>query len=282
MLNNAKIWMLLSGVIVLVSCFGMYTLIKSKADEKANFISSMSELNIKINQLEAQITQLEQVKKEKAELEAKFQSDITALETQISDAKRSESQLKSKIETIAKEKADLVKYSENNGLIIAKLQKKIELLEKEKRQVMQEAKNSTEAAPPRYFDPMDDSAAPAPTNTNRPEMGSKLVEEEIVDLGRILIREETNEAAKVENVNTLYGFIIISAGSDDGLRKDSIVNITRNNRLVAKAVVKKVRESTASAVTLPEWTREEIRVGDIISSAQLDAPPKEPFFKRIQ
>ena len=73
---------------------------------------------------------------------------------------------------------------------------------------------------------------------------------------------------------------MLSAGSDDGLKKDAIVNITRNNRLVAKAVVKKLRESTASAVTLPEWTREEIQVGDVITSSQLDAPAKAPYFKR--
>ena len=98
-----------------------------------------------------------------------------------------------------------------------------------------------------------------------PEQGAKLAGEEVVDLGRIILHRSDNQPAAVEHVNTLYGFIVLSAGTRDGLHKDSIVNITRNNRLVAKAVIKKIREEAASAVTLPEWTREEIRVGDLVS-----------------
>ncbi len=278
MLNNAKIWMLLCGIIFLISGFGIFSIVKSKETDRINFTQQIGQLSGKVSQLELSKAELEQVKKEKLEMETKFQSDIAALESQISESRRTESQLKAKLETLAKEKDAMVKYSENSGLIVAKLQKKIEALEREKKEGAETAKNSTESTAPKFIDPMADT--PAKVTEARSEMGAQLAGEEIVDLGRIIIRQETNEAAKVEHVNTLYGFIVLSAGADDGLKKDAIVNITRNNRLVAKAVVKKVRESTASAVTLPEWTREEIQVGDIITSAQLDAPVKTPYFKR--
>lgn len=273
--------MLLCGIILLVAGFGVFSIVKSKEADRASFMVKMGELTVKVNQLELSKIELDKVKQEKAEMEAKFQSDIAALESQISESRRTESQLKTKLETLSKEKEAMAKYSENSGLIVAKLQKKIEALEKEKAAAIEAAKESADAPVYKYVDPMDDGAAsPASTQETKPQVGSKLAGEEVVDLGRIIIRQETNEAARVEHVNSLYGFIVLSAGSDDGLRKDSIVNITRNNRLVAKAVVKKVRESTASAVTLPEWTREEIRVGDVISSTQMDTPVPAPFFKR--
>ncbi len=271
--------MLLCGIIFLVSGFGIFTIVKSKETERGQFMVKLTELQTKVNQLELAKTELEQVKKEKAEIEAKFQADIAALESQAAESRRAESQLKAKLETLAKEKDAMAKYSENSGLIVTKLQKKIETLEREKRESAEEARDASDSAAPKFIDPMDD-ASPSKEPEARSEMGAKLAGEEIVDLGRIIIRQETSEAAKVEHINTLYGFIVLSAGSDDGLRKDSIINITRNNRLVAKAVVKKVRESTSSAVTLPEWTREEIRVGDIITSSQLDAQAKAPYFKR--
>ncbi len=270
--------MLLCGIIFLVSGFGIFTIVKSKETERAQFMVKLTELTTKVNQLELAKTELEQVKKEKVEMEAKFHADIISLESQIAESRRAESQLKNKLETLAKEKDAMAKYSENSGLIVAKLQKKIEVLEREKKEASEIAKNTPDVVTPKFVDPMDDVSPTKATDT-QPQMGAKLAGEEIVDLGRIIIRRETNEAARVEHVNTLYGFIVLSAGSDDGLRKDAIVNITRNNRLVAKAVVKKLRESTASAVTLPEWTREEIQVGDVITSSQLDAPGKTPYFK---
>lgn len=131
------------------------------------------------------------------------------------------------------------------------------------------SQEASQEAAPRFIDPMNEPFLPQPEEAIPPASptvsGAKLANEEVVDLGRIIVHSATNEAARVEHVNTLYGFIVMSAGTKDGLRKDSVVNITRNNRLIAKAVIKKVRESVSSAVTLPEWTREEIRVGDMIS-----------------
>ncbi len=258
-MNSAKIWILITGIVIMVSGFVLYSATKSKEAEKAALTLKIQDLNGKLAELSQVQVQLSQLKKEKAELEAKSQSDVAALEAQISEYKKTEMSLRSKIDSLQKEKETLSKYMENNNAIVNKLQKKIESLEQDKKEAQEKAKQAE--ATPRFVDPMEQNQE----SDMKPSAGAKLAGEEVVDLGRIIIQQSTNQPAQVEQVNTLYQFVVLSAGTDDGLRKDSIVNITRNNRLIAKAVVKKVRNNTASAATLPEWTREEIKIGDLIS-----------------
>jgi hypothetical protein len=264
-MNNSKIWILITGIVLMVSGFLLYSTIKAKETERGNFMVKIQELQGKIGDLTKLQADLEQAKKERAEVEAKAQEQISALETQISDYKKNESSLRSKIDTLTKEKESLTKYMENNNVIVGKLQKKIESLEKEKSKIAEEAAKKPDTLMPRFVDPMEEQPQQEQAAEPKVEQGSRLAEEEVVDLGRIILQQATSQPATVEHVNSLYGFIVLSAGTRDGLKKDSIVNITRNNRLIAKAVIKKVREEAASAVTLPEWTREEIRVGDYIS-----------------
>lgn len=263
-MNNAKIWILVTGIVVIVSGFLLYSLARSKETEKASLMVKVQELTGRVGEVDRLRADLEKLKKEKADLESKGQTESSTFEIQLSDFKKNESLLKAKVDALTKEKESLTKYMENSNAIIAKLNKKIEALETELEQALQDASEDSSDRPAAPFvDPMNES----PATAAHPEvlLGAKLAEEEIVDLGRILVHPSTQEAARVEHVNPLYGFIVLSAGTNDGLRKDSVVNITRNNRLIAKAVIKKVREDVASAVTLPEWTREEIRVGDLIS-----------------
>jgi hypothetical protein len=270
-MNNAKIWILITGIVVIVSGFLLYSTIRTNQSERTGFLDKINELASKATELERLKKEVEETKKLRTEFEAKSQSEIAALEAQLADSKRNESLLKSRMDALSKEKESMSQFIENNNAIVAKLNKKIEAIEKERDLALQSA-SSGGASPSsyQYVDPIEQSpdatSADAAAAAFTQPMGAKLAEEEIVDLGRIIVHPTTHEAARVEHVNPLYGFIVLSAGTNDGLQKDSVVNITRNNRLVAKAVVKKVREDAASAVTLPEWTREEIRVGDLIST----------------
>lgn len=271
-MNSSKIWILITGLVLMASAFLLYSTFKSKESEKATFMAKIQELNIQVAQLAQVQAELAQLKKEKAELEAKSQADTANLEAQINEYKKTEMSLRAKVDTLTKEKESMSKYMDNNSIIVGKLQKKIESLEREKKEALEKAREEGAAPAPRFVDPMNGPAeTPVPAaiesrvQAHASEMGARLAGEETVDLGRIIIGQSTNQPAQVEHVNLLYGFIVISAGTDDGLRKDSIVNITRNNRLIAKAVIKKVRNNAASAATLPEWTREEIKVGDFIS-----------------
>ena len=261
-MNSSKIWILITGIVLMASGFLIYTTFKSKETEKTGFMAKIQELNGQVAQLAQVQAELAQLKKEKAELEAKSQADVAAVEAQIAEYKKTEMTLRSKIDALSREKESLSKYMDNNSVIVNKLQKKIETLEREKKEAASKPKESdVMPAMPRFTDPMEE---PPPFDA-KPQMGTRLAGDEMVDLGRIILGQATNQPAQVEHVNMLYGFIVISAGTDDGLRKDSIINITRNNRLIAKAVIKKIRNNASSAATLPEWTREEIKVGDFIS-----------------
>lgn len=272
-MNNAKIWILVTGIVVILSGFLLYSMVRSRETERAQFMVKIQELSGRLAEMDRLKTAFEELQGQKTELEAKSRSEIAGLETRLTEARRNESQLKSKLDALLKEKEGMTQYMENNNAIIAKLNKKIESLQKERDSAVKEASDAPGEAF-NYVDPINESPSMSLPVFGSQPMGAKLAQEEIVDLGRIIVHPSTHEAARVEHVNPLYGFIVLSAGSSDGLGKDSVVNVTRNNRLIAKAVIKKVREDTASAVILPEWTREEIRVGDLIST---NAPSPTPL-----
>ena len=86
-----------------------------------------------------------------------------------------------------------------------------------------------------------------------------------VQLGKIMIQRASGRAAQVQHVDGVYGFVIINAGVRDGMRRGTLLNILREGRVVAKAVVEKVQDNVSAAVLLPEWTQDEIRAGDTVS-----------------
>ena len=244
----------------------IYSTLDSKAKDRTVFLAKIQGLQTDISQLQKTQADLQQSIKEKNDQYTKAQSDIAALEGQLGESRKSETTLRSRMDALIKEKESLTKYMENNNAIMAKLQKKIQTLQEERRHLEEskKAERSLSAGPK-----TDLTSEEAPADDEEPAVegapGSRVADEQIVDLGRIIIRKSTNQPASVEYINSLYSFVVLSAGKGDGLRKDSIVNITRNNRFIAKAVVKKVRDEVASAVTLPEWTREEIKIGDLVS-----------------
>ena len=264
-MNTNRIMILVTGVILIVSGFFIYSTLRAKQLERTSFLAKIQDLQSNISALTKTGEALKQTITEKTEQQVKAQGDIAAFETQVGDFRKNEATMKSKIDSLSKEKESLTKYMENNNLIVAKLQKKIELLQQERKQLEETKRTEAAAATssPAFVDPMNEE--PDADTETKAKPGARVAQEEIVDLGRIVIRKSTNQPASVEYINSLYGFVVLGAGSGDGLRNNSIVNITRNNRFIAKAVVKKVRNEVASAVTLPEWTREEIKVGDLVS-----------------
>ena len=74
-------------------------------------------------------------------------------------------------------------------------------------------------------------------------------------------------SAQVKEIDLEKGFIIVDAGSQDGIAKNTPLNVMRGGRVIAKAVVKEVRPGTSAAVILPEWTKQDIKKDDQISLA---------------
>lgn len=76
---------------------------------------------------------------------------------------------------------------------------------------------------------------------------------------------ETKNEASVIDYNKNYNFITLNLGTRDGLRQNATLTILRNGKTVAKAKVKRLRETVAAAVLLPGTIQAEVRPGDNIS-----------------
>lgn len=80
-----------------------------------------------------------------------------------------------------------------------------------------------------------------------------------------LRRVSPRTEAKVVQVNRQMGFIIINAGSFDGLKQNSVINVYQSGKVAAKAVIRKLTEDASAALLLKEWAHAEVRVGDPVS-----------------
>jgi peptidoglycan hydrolase CwlO-like protein len=278
--EGAKSWLVITAVVILLSGFFLFNAIQAKNREQKLRIQKEQELSLKLNELVQAQTDLTELKKQKEQSEQALTAQLAELQASLDETRKNEEKSRTKLQSLQKDKDQLASLVDQNAAMIAKLNKKIEKLEQEKEDLRGELKRASAS---------QGSAYPASQTASNTELSSAGAEgaptpdteglpqtTEVVDLGQIVLHGESREPARVEHVNTMYGFIVVSAGSDDGLRTDTVLNVARNNRFIAKAVVKKVRSSVATAVLLPEWTREEIRLGDQISINPLEIPKESP------
>jgi peptidoglycan hydrolase CwlO-like protein len=258
-MNDSRTWGIITLIIVLISGFLLFSTFKSKEGETRLRILKEQELSAKLTELAQTQEDLEQLKKQKTDAEKKFQDQLAAMDASIDTYKKSAQSMADRIDALTKEKEALVKNTDINTVLVGKLNKKIERLEAEKADLEATVKKlRSEGAESK-------AALESVPEEEKGDVQAKPAVNDVDDLGKIVIHRSSNQAAIVEHVNTLYGFVVLSAGQADGLHKNSIVNISRNNRFIAKAIVQEARENVSSAVTLPEWTREEIKIGDLIS-----------------
>lgn len=263
-MNDSRTWGVITLAILLISGYLLFSTSQSKDHEKHLRIQKEQELSAKMTELGQVETDLAKLKKDKTEAEDKYKASLAALQATADEFKKNAEGLLIKMaaltkekETLAKEKETMIKNIDDNMTLIAKLNKKVQKLEKEKSEMLvtlEQAKSEKASVPAVDENP-----------ENQGETQAKPLRGDIVDLGNIIVHKSSHQPATVEHVNVLYGFVIISAGESDEIHKNSIINISRNNRFIAKAVVEEARENISSAVTLPEWTREEIKIGDLVS-----------------
>ena len=228
---------------------------QSVQKEKNLRVQTEQALNAKMEEMMHVEAELKQLKKQRSEAEEKYQAAIAAHGAEIEEYKKNSKELTDKIDALTKEKTDLEASLDEKKTQVEQLGRKVSKLEAEKALLVTESSKAAAASP---------TAAPVSAGVvadtqERPEQPA------VVDLGKIILHPSSNLPARVEHVDGLWGFVVVSAGSHDGLKKDMVLNVSRNNRFIAKVVVKKLRENIASAVMLPEWAREDIKTGDLIS-----------------
>jgi Tfp pilus assembly protein PilN len=223
---------------------------------------------VEVAEAQAKIDALNQ---EKAVLEAEHNEKIVSIEAKIKELEESTQSLTGRIEALSKEKEALLTGNQEKEKKIADLTKKIQKMEMDRIELegqtktLQEATSSSDNSFGDKSNPLKTSysqansvAATAADLTEKPSIDP-------VKLGKIVVQKSSNYAARVQHVNPIYGFLVINAGMSDGIKTGTVINIIRDKRLIGRAVVEKVREKTAAAIILPEWTTEKVEAGDFIS-----------------
>jgi len=97
-------------------------------------------------------------------------------------------------------------------------------------------------------------------------LGGAEKKEEPVTLKPLVITATGKKGTvKVLEVNKNYGFIVINAGSEYGIKKDDVLFVFRNKSMLGRVVVEKVGEGVSIAKILYKELAHTVRKGDLIS-----------------
>ena len=90
---------------------------------------------------------------------------------------------------------------------------------------------------------------------------------DVVQLEKIVVREPTGGNAglqgRVLSINPDWRFVVMDLGWDV-VKIGDIVSIYRNDQLLGKARIERVQERVSAATLLPEWSRIDIQVNDVV------------------
>jgi peptidoglycan hydrolase CwlO-like protein len=264
--RRTQVLFVIAGIGLILS-FSFFSLISSAKNEKKLRIQKEAELSQKLmelGELQKQITALNEEKEATtAELESK-QKELNEVQKKLHDL---EDQLETQSQQFEEAKAtnaNLANELNASKASIETLTKKIRNLESDRANLQDTINHYEEERASQTKEAEMKKAAdeePAPVQ-NEEEIIQSF---DTVKLGKIVVQKESGKAVRVQMVNPMYGFIIVNAGKRDGLAKNTVINIVRNNKIIGKAVVEKLKDNTAAAVTMPEWNKDDIKVGDMIS-----------------
>jgi len=65
-------------------------------------------------------------------------------------------------------------------------------------------------------------------------------------------------------VNKEFAFVVVNIGEKDGIKGSEILDVYRGNQLLGRVQVERIYDTMSSAVILPEFTKDEIKEGDIV------------------
>jgi phage shock protein A len=85
-----------------------------------------------------------------------------------------------------------------------------------------------------------------------------------VELRKVVVKVARPLEGSVVEVSRKYNFAVIDIGEADGIKSGDVVEIYRNSRLVAKALVENVYDVMSSIVVFDEWRNVELFIGDSI------------------
>ncbi len=236
----------------------------------------LSQKQADLSRVEAQIAELNN---SLAGFQDSYQKRINSLEMSLREREGTVKVLKDQLESLKTENDAAVRDNLEKAGVISELTDSLSALRQEKEKLSENVealkknvealKKQLQSASIHQEDMADGSSAQDKTQSAEPfgfasdkDLGAKI---DSVNLGEIVVSKASGRAARVQEVNSVYDFIIIDVGEREGVREGSVINIVRHNALIGKAVVRHTRPGASAALILPEWKKTPAEKGDLIT-----------------
>lgn len=243
-----------------IFALSVFTLNSAKDKEIRLRTQKEKQLYDALAQLAVKQAEISDLSKQKKETEDDLSDRIDSLEDQVNEQDTTIKEQKTKLDVLSEENSSLKKEIDSKQRRLSELSQQIGNLEKDKTDLMdtiQKLESVKQEAPPE-----DQSVSSADPYTVRTDWVAGM---DTVQLGKIVMKRSSGVAVSIQHVNHPYGFIVFNAGTKDGMKPKTVINILRDNKLIGKAVIQKCQAEVSAAVLLPEWTKREIKAGDLIS-----------------
>ncbi len=261
-MNNRLQTILLFSLVLALGLAAFY-FYNSQSSEHRRRVQKEAELNQKLSEKEAELVRklsekdamIAKLTQQKTDLETQWNAKLADMETALKNQEQNNQALSDDADRAKKQKEALEAMNADLQKDIAQLNKKIRAFQADKLDLLNSIKQLQSDAEK----PESAKESPAKSSSSfNPAIDS-------VNLGNIVVKASTGVPTRVEQVDKVYGFIVVTAGTQEGLKKNSVINIVRNDEFIAKALVQEARNNVSAAVVLPEWAKKEIKVGDLVS-----------------
>jgi hypothetical protein len=268
-MNRTKIS---AAAVVVILILSFFLISKSARESELKIRKNLeTELSVKSSEFAEEQAKVDALNNEKAALELAHTEKIASIEMTVNELQETSRLLTERVASLSKENEALVTGNQEKDIKIADLTRKIKNIEIVRLDLENQIKKLQDSA--LSLSIASDSRAGAgsfyrPTINSVGDTAAEFAEKPSIDpvkLGKIVVQKSSGYAVRVQHVNPNYGFIVINAGTLDGLKMGAVINIIRDKRLIGRAVIEKPRNKTSVAVIIPEWTAEKVEVGDFIS-----------------
>ncbi|MFA5369179.1 MAG: hypothetical protein WC300_00435, partial [Candidatus Omnitrophota bacterium] len=85
-----------------------------------------------------------------------------------------------------------------------------------------------------------------------------------VQLAKIIVKVAKPLSGEIVEVSKKYNFCVIDLGNEQGIDSGDTLEIYRDDRFIAKALVENVYDDMSSIIVLDQWRDADIYAGDIV------------------
>ena len=96
------------------------------------------------------------------------------------------------------------------------------------------------------------------------ELKSHIQSTKGVELSKIVVKVVKPAEGTIVEISKEYNFAVVDIGTESGVKKGDYLEIYRNNRLIAKALIENAYDDMSSIVVFNQWRHVDLAVGDSV------------------